>query len=233
MSRLFNASEIAAEALRKIGAYAINDSAPDPREHGLALNWLDLVMAELSGTQKCWWLVPQSIDLDLTSGTRTYLLTNILGSLAPDGMVFPVRAALLRNGTETDLRLVTRQEYDAIAAKATAGTPELLHVDRLREATMNVYPVPAEAGLQVRLTFQKFAPTVAAGGNNHGLRLSWQRWAIYRVASDIGDGTVRHVPVNELKALEAKAREGKAALDAYDNREHQSYPRRVKPYGVM
>lgn len=228
MSRLFNANEIAEQILRKIGAFSVNDSAADGDELDLALTWLDLNMGELSGRRKLWWLVPQSITVDLTSGTGNYLLTNILGELAPDGFAFPVDCYLVRDSRDLPMEIIPRRTWDAYEDKTTAGPPLQVHFDRQRETQINLYPVPNEAGLQLKITFQTFPPSVTGKDeNDHGLRLAWQRWAIYRGASDTGDGTIRSVSRAELEIFERKAEQAERALLAVDNRERTSAPPQV------
>lgn len=227
MARLLNANDVAEQALRKIGAFAINDSAADKDELDLALLWLDLNMAELSN-RKLWWLVPQAITVDLTSGTGNYLLSDILEEKAPDGFAFPVEVLLVRNGRDLPVEIIPRRTWDAYEDKTTAGPPTEVHFDRQRETRINLYPVPNETGLQLKITFQTFPPTVATPDeNDHGLRLAWQRWAIYRVAADIGDGTVRLLTNDQLSAFESKAVRAETALMAVDNRERTSAPPQV------
>ena len=228
MSTLFNANQIAEQALRIIGAYSINDSAAEGDHVDQALVWLDLNMAELSGRRRLWWLVPQSVTIDLTSGTGDYLLDDILGELAPDGFAFPVSCFLVRNGRDLPMTIIPRRTWDAFEVKTTEGPPTQIYIDRQRETRINLYPVPNETGLQLKLTFQTFAPSVTGKDqNDHGLRLAWQRWAIYATASDIGRGPVRVVPKDERDTNSAIAREARDALLAVDNRERADGPHQI------
>lgn len=228
MAKLFNANEIAEDSLRKVGAYSINDSAARPEELALALNWLDLNMAEFVGRRQAWWLVPETISLPLTSGQGRYDLTTILGGLADDGFAFPISARLNRLGRDLPVEIIARHVWEAHEDKTTAGQPVEVYIDRQRDPVIQLYPVPAESGLTLELTFQTFAPSVSGGDkNDHMLRLTWQRWAIYRVAADISDGTVRMLPAGEQDRFEGKAKEAETALIAFDNQEHNSKPDRV------
>ena len=57
----FSAYRVAEKALRKIGAFPITDSAADPLEMREALDWLTIIMAELAGRDRVFWLTPATL----------------------------------------------------------------------------------------------------------------------------------------------------------------------------
>lgn len=231
MSTLFTAKQICEEALRKIGAYAINDTAADDEHVRLALGWLDLLMAELSGTTRCWWLVTREITVPLdTADQRTYDLAAVT---AAEGLQFqfPVSAALVDDaGNRAPLELWRSDQYDAVSKLTTSGNPCGVYIDRLT-GLLCVHPVPAITTLSVALTIQTFANSLVQDNRvtgvqdsdaSHGLRASWQMWAIYRLAGVLGDGTIRRCSTQEQDRHLRMAEISEAKLMAFENREHDS-----------
>ncbi|HEC14945.1 MAG TPA: hypothetical protein ENI72_04220, partial [Rhodospirillales bacterium] len=137
MSLEFSAKKICEKALRKIGAFSINDSAADGDELNEALEALDLLVAEQAGSTTCFWLIPATVSIPLTGGTATYDLISVLGASAPtDGIQFPVYATLKTDGgNETPLSIVTRDEYEGISKKTAGGSPDRIWIDRLKKPT--------------------------------------------------------------------------------------------------
>ena len=194
------------------------------------LFWLDLNMAELSGVEECWWLVPATLSLALTGGTQSYDLLSVLGTSAPaDGFMFPLEAHLNDgNGNRTELQIVRRSEIESHSSPATTGSPEQIHIDRLATPTLKTYPTLAAGltGYTIDLVIQTFSKTVSDTKNGEeatGLRATWQRWAIYQVASDVGDGTVRRLTAAEVREFTAKAELARTRLLKFENREHANH----------
>ena len=236
MAYLMTAKELCERSLRKIQAYAINDTAARPQDLAEALYWLDLMMADLAGETRLWWLVPQTVTADLAASTASYDLLDAMGAAAPDdGFLFPVHAKLFTGeDVRLSLRIVGRKEFDEIEDLTTEGTPEIIHIDRDSEnPTMRVYPVPTAlmGDYQVELTVQTFTKTVApagvtgaagVGNRHHGLRQTWQMWAVLNLSAQIGDGPVRTRPLSQLKDWREQAAALKAKLLAFENLEHDS-----------
>jgi hypothetical protein len=231
MASLFTAKGIVEQALRKIGAYAINDTAPDDEHVRIGLEGLDLIMAEQAGSTRCWWLVHADVSVALdTADQRTYDLTGAVAAVTDgDAFQFPVSAALVDEaGDRTPLRLLRADEYDAVTDKAESGSPCAVYIDRLA-GEMHVYPVPSVATYSVALTVQTESAAliqdnrvtgVQASDARHGLRASWQMWAVYRLAAWLGDGTIRRCSPNEVAGFLKLAEWSERRLLAFENREH-------------
>jgi hypothetical protein len=241
MSKLWKASGICERALRKIGAFSINDTAADPEELSEALYWLDLTVAELAGTERCHWLIPQTLSIALSANTVSYDLSNSLGVGDPtDGVLFPIEAWVRdSSGNDEPVEIIRRRDYEDLSEKDAGGTPDRIYIDRLNnDQNMFVYPVPTDATYSIRLVCQTYAAnmlggTPDGGGNlSHGFSAEWQRWLILQNASDIGSGPVRHLPPAELNDIRQQAAIAKSALMAYSNREKVSQPRRTRAHGV-
>lgn len=225
MSFLFSARQVCEQVLRKIGSYSINDMGADGVELAVALDWLDLNMAQLAGTKELWFLVKGTASIPLTAAQATYDLSDIL---ATDSQ-FPMFAQV-ETGSNTGripLAIVTRQQFEEIPNPTDAGDPDRIHIDRTTVPTMRVYPVPSLTGRTIKLTYQTFAPDLAdkVGGNvAHGLSAAWQRWAILQVSSDVGDGPIRRLQDSKLARWVAEAEAAKLDLLGFENREHHDNP---------
>lgn len=213
MSQKLKVVEIATKALEVIGSYPTSMVAPDPDELRRAVEWLDLLVAELAGTKRLFFLTPATVTGALTSGVSQYTLSTLLGTGYPaTGMVFPVRAYLrYTNGSDYDdyeLPLITRREYEEIPDKDGAGTPEVVYIDRLNSAQqLYVYPVPQVSTFSLRLVIQSY-PTTMTGGTpekagklDHGFAQECQHYLINILAARIGSGPVRRLPVGEIDRI--------------------------------
>jgi hypothetical protein len=229
MSTIFTSNQICEMALRKIGVFAINDESADAYHVAVALDWLDLNMSELSGVERCWWLVPETISIPLTAEVADYDILSVLGAAAPDdGIQFPYAAAINNGGGGiTPLTINRRDEWDVISAPGTSGTPTDIYIDRQSSPTMQTYPVlgAGVTGYSVDLTFQTFAPSVGSVKNKaHGLRAAWQRWAIIQLAADIGAGPVKSLPTARINQYRKEAEIARELLLAFENKEHVNKP---------
>lgn len=242
MPRLFSARELAESALRKIGAFSINDTAADPAELSEALRWLDLSVGELTSTFECWWLIEETISFDLTADTVSYVLYSVAGNAYPSAGIQFVKSAWLRDssGKDRELRMMSREEYEAIEDKDASGTPSAIYFDRLRnhtERNVFVHPVPTTADYSVRIVVQNYAQDQMGRGSSgsgrldHGWPTEWQRFLIYMTAAEVGDGPVRRLPMNEIASYRAIAAGAKAALEPYANRETRGV-RRTEAWGA-
>ena len=241
MSKLWKASGICERALRKIGAFSINDTAADAEELAEALYWLDLSVAELAGTGQCQWLIPTTLSIALSADTASYDLSAALGSSNPtDGVLFPIEAWIRdSDGLDTPIDIIRRRDFEDIEDKDKAGVTDRIYIDRLADdQNLFIYPVVDETGYSIRLLCQTYAPnmlsgTPEGGGNiEHGFSAEWQRWLILQNAADIGSGPVRRLPPGEITDIRQQAGIARAALMAYSNREKVSQPRRTRAHGV-
>lgn len=233
MPTLLNAREVCEKALRKIGAFSINDTAARAEEMTEALAWLDLNMAELGGTGRCWWLVPNTLSIPLTAAVAEYDLKTVLGSDYPtDGVQFPLKA-MIDNGAgyQQPVDIVRRTVFEDLSTPGRTGTPELIYINRFRDPVMTTWPTlgAGVTGYTLELVVQTLsADVVTTNGNiDTDLDAAWQRWGIYQLCADLGDGTIRRVPLNESQAYERKAETARKRLEVFQNREHHDHPKVV------
>ena len=225
----FSAYRIAEKALRKIGAFPIVDSAADPLEMREALDWLTIIMAELAGRDRIFWLVPATISIPLTATTGSYDIQAVMGTDYPElGVQFPVEAWVEDDaGNRTWAEIVQRSVYENLEDRGKAGPVAMLYIDRLYPPTLYTYPVLADTSKSwfVKMVVQTFAPDFQGSTDRAtGLRSAWQMWCIYRLASCLGDGSIRRIPTEEIVGFKREAMETYLQLFAYEQREHESTP---------
>jgi hypothetical protein len=244
MSRVLNAREICERALRAIGKFPVTDTAPDGEDLREALFWLDLVMAEVSGTTRLFFLIPASLSLTLEAGEGTYNLSQTLGSEYPtDGIQFPVGAWLEDGqGNRTPLEIIGRQDWQDKPDRDETGTPCQIYIDRLPTPTLYTLPTLHEDDTgtwTVILDVQTYAPNVSPAGVSgtrpqgsvvHQFRQAWQRWLVYQLAHDLGSGPIVKIANSSIDHYGRQAAQAKAALLAFENREHDTMPPVAEPY---
>ncbi len=237
MSSLLSASEICETALRKIGSFSINDSAADPEEMKEAAKWLDLVVGEMTETERCTWLIQDTVTVPLEADKATYNLANAMGVNYPsDGVMFITHTFITNGTSDQDVEMARRASYEELTVKTSTGPPKLIYIDRLsdkNEQSFTVYPVPVDATHSLKFVFQKHAPDLRNdfGKKAHGFHRGWQKWLVLATAAEIGDGPVRRVPSSENDRTRRDAQMSFGKLQANQNRENIA-PRRVRAWGV-
>jgi hypothetical protein len=241
--RTFSAAEICEMALRKIGAFAINDEAADQDEMDEALRWLDLILAEVTGTRRCYWLMPATVTFDWPGAEESVVLADQMGAdYPPTGVQFPVRAwsVNVTSGLrETELELCRRKTYEAKSDLTTAGSPEILFVDRLVEnQKAYIWPVPATDDLyQVAIEFQTYNQSALgtqggdqAGDVPIGVPKEWQLFVVTRLAAEVGDGPVKRLDTGTIRDWRTLA-DGYMSALIYANKEKTNRRPVTRRYG--
>ncbi len=237
MSSRLSVSEVCETALRKIGSFSINDSAADPEEMKEAAKWLDLVVAEMTETERCTWLIEDTVTVSLVAGQATYNLANAMGTSYPTDGVMWITSVWITDGTsDQEVEMDRRSDYEEITVKSSTGKPDSIYIDRLSDKdkqSFTVYPVPVDASNSLKLVIQKHAPDLKNdfGKKAHGFHLGWQKWLVLATAAEIGDGPVRRVPSSENDRTRRDAQMSFDKLQASQNRENVA-PRRVRAWGV-
>lgn len=243
-TELFSSRKIAELALQLINAYSVNDTAPDPVELDRALEWMELNIGQLAGTQSCWWLMRFDITFALEANKADYnLLEAFEASVPGQGVLFPMAAYLISTAddgttTETEIELVRSHNWLAESDKDGSGTPEKIFIDRLLVMTARPWPIPTDATYSIRLVVQTYAKSVLAkegeqaGDSAHGFSQEWQRWLAHVTAADIGNGPVRKLERSEVNDLRAIANDARSQLQFFSNREKRSGMTRTEAWGA-
>lgn len=239
-TQLLKASDVCERALRMIGAFSINDTAPRNNELNESLHWLDMMVAHLAGTGRCFWLVKDEQEITLEEDDGSYVVATELPDLK-DGLQFPIAAMLEdTNGNRVPIEIWSQSKFRRIEDPTRSGTPTCIFIDRLNGPTMHVYPVPGEAdeGKKIILTLQTFARSVRPSGTTGGsglgnetlgIRAAWNLWSVYQLAAHIGSGAVRALPAPRVKLWQDQADKLKFDLEVFENREHDDEPPYVEP----
>ncbi len=143
----------------------------------------DHAVRALNRVMKSWQLDDASPSFLKASQTLT-LTTAASYSLNPERPIRILSARFKRNGIETPMIRLTRDEYDNLPVKTTAGTPTQYYFDRQREdALFYVWPVLASAsGETVEITYEREFEDVSI---NDTIDLPGEWWdvAVLQVAS--------------------------------------------------
>lgn len=236
-STLLSARGICELALQKVGAYSVNDEGADHVEMVRSLDWLDLIIAEIAGTDQCVWLVPATISFTWPASTRSDSLADLAGAAyPPTGILYP-KSARLRDSNGvllSELTMLTRQQYENMQDKDDEGQPDSIYIDRLAddaEVSASIYRVPGtDPVYTVDLVVQAYAASVRgtqgdedqAGNVRHGFSQEWQRFIVNRLAADIGDGPVRRLDQGTLDKWRAEAAVSFSNCQVYSNREKRA-----------
>lgn len=236
--RRLRAREIAERALRRIGAFPINDAAPDAADLEETLLWMDMVMQYAAATRRRNWLFRTPIvSIPLTAGEASFNLADKLGpDYPPLGILFPKVAYIRQGGQDSEISIWRRQEYEDIANKTATGVPKGVFIDQVGDAerTLFLNPVPTDGSLTLRLVVQTFAPSVvglrgtrdqASGEVVPMMPAALELWLATATAAQIGAGPVRRLPDGEVRELEARAAGLLAEFDVSGARERPSQPR--------
>lgn len=224
----FSAYEIAEKALRKIGAFPITDSGADPMMMREALDWLTIILAELSGRDRVFWLVPETLSVPLTATVQNYDIQAVATSWPELGVQFPIEAWIEdENGNREWLEIVQRSIFENFQDRDRTGPVECIYIDRLYPPTLRTYPILADTSKSwyVKMTVQTFSPDFRGNTDKAtGLKSAWQMWCIYTLAARLGDGSITRIPTEEINGFKLDALASYDQLFAYEQREHDSSP---------
>lgn len=226
MSTRFTAKQICEMALEDIGVVSIHETGATKEQLRRTLARLDLIVAHLSGITRCFWLIPDTLEVALTTAASYGLLATLASDAPDEGIQFPVAARLDVDGNVTPLTIVTKETWNGLDQSRT-GTPELIYIDRLNTPTMSVYPVPTVSGYTVLLDVQTFGPTLTGPrqeNTSHLLRLSWQAYLVKKLAAWLGNGPIRKLSNADIRLREADAKMHLDELLAFENRQHDTEP---------
>lgn len=228
MPKLLTAAEISEQALAQIGSFSVYDSGPDQASFDRTLLRLDLLLSETVGSYNFWWFVPASQEIALTQDNPAL---NLNALLTPD-LQFIQHVFLVRDGKQTELKQIRREEYDGYTIEQpTPGTPDCIYIERNDEPNAYVVPATTLEGDKLLITGQGYSSDVTRDNGQiaHGFPAAWQRGLILQLAADIGSGPIIKLPRDELQDLKTDAGTAFRRLDAFNNREQVRRPRYVKP----
>ena len=226
MAKLFTPRQIAEFVLRRVRLYTAHDDGVDPAYLSIALEAMDMALAEFAGTYPCHWLVENTISVDLAADTVPQNVVGLSASIGDTSLQYITDVQIRRTATgdQSSLTRLSRSQYNEIPDKTASGPPTHVYIDRQRfTPDFYFYPVPATADFDALVTWQKVSPdlTENTGAEAHGLEAAFQRWMTYRAASDIGDGPAVALPLDYLSWMEKKAEQAEDRLKGFTMRENK------------
>lgn len=232
MSRVYTPVEITEFALQNCGTYSVHDTGADPDEMHRGLHYLDMLVAQVTGTMRCWWLIPATVAIPLAADTNP---TDILAAAEDDidsdtKAQFIVAAKLRKVGTDDErpLPFIDRREYEAIDDKKTSGIPEKVYIDRTKEQPMlYTHPVTDEADTwEVLLTYQRYSEDLTDKAiQDVGFEPAWNRYLVKQLTVDLGSGPIVRLPESEIDRHQGQADEALERLRNFNGREQKPYRR--------
>lgn len=234
MARLLTVRDVCERALRKIGAYSIRDTGARADEMDEARHWLDMVIGHVASLKRTWWLVPSTLRLTLTPATAAYNLRTTLSDEPAVQHVVALHVVDLATNQNRPLPILRRTEWEGRDKHLPAGPACAAWIDRTRDPVLHLHPAPPSPVAQaIDVTFQRFAPDRSGGTWTQRLdeiRDGWNLYLVTALAAEIGDGPVRKLPGDEVRAMKMDAKRFYEELLAYDDHEQADEPRLVEPY---
>jgi hypothetical protein len=220
---LLSTTEICERALRRCGTFSVHDQGADADALVVARECLDMILGELSGTMRAFWLIEDQIDVPLAAGVSpTHLATAADPAIGDFQFLYQIALVDTETSRAYPLRRLLRSDWAAIPDQAQAGFPSAIFVDRRHELDplAYTYPVQQVDTLALRTTYQRFAPKVLDGTIDPDVPRAWQRYLVFQLAADIGSGPVTRRPIQETKDDRDEAALARARLEAFQNRQH-------------
>lgn len=236
MSRILPAKDICERSLRAMGAFPVTESAADGEQLREAMTWLDLLLAQVTGTTRMFSRLDATLSMPITNGTALYDLYSTLGSELPTDRIQYVVDAWIEDGdgNRSPIEIVNRFKFEDVCRPTQTGKPAWIYFDQQQNPKLSIYPTPDTSDTttySLKLVVQRYSPNVAPGGVTgtqpsasvlHGMGQAWQRHLIFQLAHDLGSGPVAKLDERSLTRFKATADEAKAALLAFENREHET-----------
>lgn len=231
MPVIMTAGKVAEWALRNVGRFTTKDASPDPGDLAVALEALDMSIAELAGVEGIWWLKPISQSVPLTEEQAgPYDLNALLNPRLESFERAFLTTTLNPEGTE--IAMFTRAQYEALPARTNTGTVVGVYIERGISPKMYVYPTPALGVTdQIRLYGQTYTRDLTDSGGNipHDFPAAWQLWMINQTAYVISGGAVARLPLSERKVMQDDAADKLALLKTLSNRQNLARPLPQQP----
>lgn len=146
-------------------------------------------------------------DLQLLAGVRSYPLAASVLEAQGDGSFIAVGQSLTAASGETPVKMVSREEWQALSAKDADGRPTMYFVDRTAsEATVYFWPTPdaANAGT-VRLQTHRLRADTREGGVTLEFEPYWQEYFVCALGAKLA--LTHSKNLGKVKFLEERADE--------------------------
>jgi hypothetical protein len=240
MTAFLSARQICEAALRKVGAFPTSDTAAEPEHMKEAMRWLALRLDHIAGSRRREWLISPTLTVPLNiANQKTYEISTQVGAAWPRQGFEHVIVAFVEDqyGNRWPVEVVDREKFEDVCKTAESGEPAWIYFDRLTNRDLSpevsVWPVPTVTTYLLKIIMQMNAPDIMPSGVSgddidgalaHGLRRTWQLWAVFQLAADLGSGPIRHLPVERFNLFTAQAERALADLENVEDREKTTGP---------
>jgi hypothetical protein len=240
MTAFLSARQVCETALRKIGAFPINDTAARPEHLKEAMRWLALRLDHIAGSRRREWLISPTLTVPLNvANQKTYELSTQVGGSWPRQGFEHIIVAFIEDqyGNRWPVEVVDREKFEDVCKTTESGEPAWIYLDRLTNRDLSpevsVWPVPTITTYVLKIIMQMNAPDIMPSGVSgddidgalaHGLRRTWQLWAVMQLSADLGSGPIRQIPGEYLERFERQAKAAYDDLDGYEDRERVTGP---------
>lgn len=195
-------SEVCDEAFERCGIDPATLTARHMRSARLSMNYLFSDWD--AGGVKLWAVDRQKIDC--VAGTTTYSLAT--------GTQAILDAVLLRDGLETPVSPIARDEYVNLPDKTQRGMPSSYYLDRQRTPQVSLWPTPENSTDDFYYYRLRYLQDVGGASNNPDVPHYWQEALAAGLAAKLAE---KYAPERE-QGLLAKA-ERKLALAKQEDRQ--------------
>lgn len=223
------AADIAELSLRQIGVYSPYDSGSDPAEFAVALEYLDLMLAQWVGERKYWWFVPANQTINLLADTPSY---DVAALVTDNRLQFVTNAHIIEVGKtqRQKLTLIRRSQFESEYDPETTGTPDRIYIERNDSPQAYLLPTPNTA-YTLELSGSKYSRNVMddSGVVPHDFPAAWELAMQMNLAALIGSGPVISLPIAERNDLRGQALTFMANLNSFNNAENVRNARVTRP----
>lgn len=173
------ARDLCEDALRKIGMVSI-DQPMSADEGSHALRAMNRMLKAWQNRGYSLWLTTSQTLTPTTSAGHT------LNPVRPARIL---SARLVRNGIETPMQELTRDEYDNLPVKTATGVPTTFYYDRQKEAAVfYVWPVFAAVnGETIKITFERESEDITDLNDIPDVPGEWWDAVVYNLADRLAD----------------------------------------------
>jgi hypothetical protein len=199
------AREAIEDALRELGVLDVEETM-DASHVRFGLRKLRRMLLSWQNLDYNVWLKAEQ-TLTMTAGERSY-------TLDPVRPLRILSARVVTDGIETPLEALTRQDYDTLPLKTSAGRPVSFHYDRQREdALFYVWPVPTANGETIQITYARQIAPMDTFGADVDVPEEWEDAVVYGLACALASTYSRQPPID----LAAGALNAALAFDREDS----------------
>lgn len=141
-------------------------------------------------------------DLQLIVDQPNYSLSDTTLDVVGNGMYIPAGETNPAN-SEMLVRLVRREEWNELSAKASTGLPTLMYPYRVASVIeLRVWPIPTEAGM-IRIQEQRLLADVSDANATPDLQRYWTQYLLWRLGQHLA--AAKSLPLDRVVYFKGEA----------------------------